>query len=232
MAAAFYGRVIKWNLQWGFQRVSCVLTHDKRDSKQRKWGGRERSKKQYTLARQPALFFFFFFLYYCYCVTLGAETHLFLSRRSAAVSGGQSGGAGLRVPRHVTVLRGAADGKGPDGIGVTVAVAVVVVSTPVARRPHEYRALASTSLWKSYGNNNNIVKHPLANSNNNVKQNKTQYNTNRYSRRLVSSAETFTEYPRPILVGSYPGKLTDLKAPTRQLFMQYSSWKRWQCTCR
>ena len=73
MAAAFYGRVIKWNLQWGFQRVSCVLTHDKRDSKQRKWGGRERSKKQYTLARQPALFFFFFFILLLLCNSGGRD---------------------------------------------------------------------------------------------------------------------------------------------------------------
>ena len=42
------------------------------------------------------------------------------------VSGGEGGGAGLRVPRDLAGLGGAADGDGVDGGGVAVAVAVVL----------------------------------------------------------------------------------------------------------
>ena len=61
-----------------------------------------------------------------------SRRYLFLAGRAAAVGGGQRGRAGLRVPGHVAVLGGAADGQRPDRVGVAVAVAVVVVEAAVA----------------------------------------------------------------------------------------------------
>ena len=58
--------------------------------------------------------------------------HLFLATGPAAVGGGEGGGARLRVPRHVAVLRGTADGQRVDTVGVTVTVTVVSVATSVA----------------------------------------------------------------------------------------------------
>ena len=63
--------------------------------------------------------------------------HLPLPAAAAAVGGGHGAGARLAVPGDQAVLRGAGHRQGPDGVGVAVTVAVVVVSTSVATRPHE-----------------------------------------------------------------------------------------------
>ena len=72
--------------------------------------------------------------------------YLFLAGRAAAVSGGQSGGTRFRIPRNVTVLCRAADAQRPDGIGVPVAVAIVVIPATIARSPDKDGALAAATL--------------------------------------------------------------------------------------
>ena len=57
--------------------------------------------------------------------------HLFLTRRAGTVGGGECGGTSLAVPRHLAVLRRAADGQRPDTVRVTVAVAIVVIPATV-----------------------------------------------------------------------------------------------------
>lgn len=57
--------------------------------------------------------------------------YLFFSGVARAEGGGQGGGAGLAVPRHVARLRGAADGQSVDAVGVAVAVAVVLLPPAV-----------------------------------------------------------------------------------------------------
>lgn len=69
---------------------------------------------------------------------------------AAAVGGGQSGRTRLRVPGHVSVLGGAADGQRVDAVGVAVAVAVVAVLAAVARRPDEDRAATAATLQLSH----------------------------------------------------------------------------------
>ena len=60
------------------------------------------------------------------------QTHnLFLVESSAAVGGGEGGGAGLAVPRHVPVLRAAANGQSVDAVGVAITVAAVLLSPAV-----------------------------------------------------------------------------------------------------
>lgn len=74
-------------------------------------------------------------------------THdLFLVEVARAVGGGERGGAGLAVPRHVPVLRGAADGQRVDAVGVAVTVAAVLLSPAVTRRPDEDGAQTSATL--------------------------------------------------------------------------------------
>ncbi len=73
-------------------------------------------------------------------------SYLFLARRAAAVSGGQSGRTRLGIPRYVAVLRGAADAQRPDGIGVSIAIAIVVIPAAVARSPDKDGAFAATTL--------------------------------------------------------------------------------------
>ena len=79
----------------------------------------------------------------------GRKWYLFLSGWSAAVRSGQRGGAGLRVPRNVAVLRCAADRQRPNRIGVTVAVAVVVVAAAISRCPHENRSFTVATLHQT-----------------------------------------------------------------------------------
>lgn len=58
--------------------------------------------------------------------------YLLLSGGSTAVRSSQSGGAGFRVPWNISVFCRAADAQRPDGIGVSVAVAVVVIPATVS----------------------------------------------------------------------------------------------------
>lgn len=72
--------------------------------------------------------------------------HLFLPRWTGTVGRRQSGRARLAVPRHLAVLRRAADGQRPDAVRITVAVAVVVIPAAVSRRPHENRPSTVATL--------------------------------------------------------------------------------------
>ena len=65
---------------------------------------------------------------------------------AAAVGGRQRGRTRLRVPGHVSVLRGAADRQRVDTVGVAVAVAVVAVLTAVTGSPDKDRAEAAATL--------------------------------------------------------------------------------------
>lgn len=74
-------------------------------------------------------------------------THnLLLVQASAAVGGGEGGGAGLAVPWHVSVLRAAADGQGVDAVGVAVTVAAILLPAAVTRCPHKDGAKPTTTL--------------------------------------------------------------------------------------
>jgi len=79
-------------------------------------------------------------------ITPSIAYDLSLVDRSAAVGRREGGRARLGVPRHGTILRRAADGQRVDAVGVAVAVAVVVESPAVARRPHEDRSKTATTL--------------------------------------------------------------------------------------
>ncbi len=72
--------------------------------------------------------------------------NLFLVEVSAAIGGGEGGGTGLTVPRHIAILCGAADGERVDTVGVSVTVAAVPLSSSVTRCPHEDRAQATSTL--------------------------------------------------------------------------------------
>lgn len=63
-----------------------------------------------------------------------------------AVGGGERGRALLQVPRLASALRRAGDGDGVDGVGVTIAGAVVSAAPTVARSPDEYGASALPPL--------------------------------------------------------------------------------------
>ncbi len=56
---------------------------------------------------------------------------------SAAVRGGEGGGADLQVPGLVAVFCAAADGDGVDAVGVAVAGAVIALPASVTRRPNK-----------------------------------------------------------------------------------------------
>lgn len=69
------------------------------------------------------------------------STHnLGVGDNAAAVGGGESGGAGFTVPRHMTLLGGTAHRESVDAVGVAITVAVVIVQATIARRPDEERA--------------------------------------------------------------------------------------------
>ena len=73
--------------------------------------------------------------------------YLFLPRVSRAEGGSEGGRAGLAVPRHVAGLRGTADGKGVNAVGVAVTVTAVLLPATITRSPHKDGALSVTSLW-------------------------------------------------------------------------------------
>jgi len=89
----------------------------------------------------------------CVRACVSATTHgpppthdLLLVEIAGAVGGGQGGGAGLAVPGHVAVLRGAADGQRVDAVRVAVAVAAVLLPAAVPRGPHKDGAQPSAAL--------------------------------------------------------------------------------------
>ena len=68
----------------------------------------------------------------------GTHTHyLAVIVLSAAVGGGEGGGALLQVPGFPSALGRAGDGDGVDAVGVAVARAVVAAAPAVTGRPHE-----------------------------------------------------------------------------------------------
>lgn len=67
---------------------------------------------------------------------LGAHD-LWVGGHSAAEGGGKRGGAGLTVPGHLTLPRGAAHRQRVDAVGVAVTIAVVVMEATVSRGPDE-----------------------------------------------------------------------------------------------
>lgn len=78
-----------------------------------------------------------------------ATHYLFLVEVPWAVGGSQGGGAGLAVPGDVAVLGGAADGQRVNAVGVTVAVAAVLLPPSVPRGPHEDGTQAIAALEKA-----------------------------------------------------------------------------------
>lgn len=70
----------------------------------------------------------------------GSTHNLGVGDKATAVGGGESGGAGFAVPRHMALLGGTAHRESVDAVGVAVTVAVVVVQAAIARRPDEERA--------------------------------------------------------------------------------------------
>lgn len=70
----------------------------------------------------------------------GSTHNLRVSDKATAVGGGESGGTGFTVPRHVTLLGGAAHRESVDAVGIAITVAVVVVQATIARCPDEERA--------------------------------------------------------------------------------------------
>ncbi len=71
---------------------------------------------------------------------------LVVARRARRVGGGQRGGAFLEVPRLPAALRRRRDGQCKDGVGVAIAVAIVVLPTTVAARPDEDGPLAAAAV--------------------------------------------------------------------------------------
>ena len=58
--------------------------------------------------------------------------HLPLPAAAAAVGGGHGAGARLAVPGDQAVLCGAGHRQGPDGVGVPVTIAVVIIATSIS----------------------------------------------------------------------------------------------------
>lgn len=75
--------------------------------------------------------------------------YLFLVEVPWAVGGRQGGGAGLAVPGDVAVLGGAADGQGVNAVGVTIAVAAVLLPPSIPRGPHEDGTQTTAALEKA-----------------------------------------------------------------------------------
>jgi hypothetical protein len=65
---------------------------------------------------------------------------------AAGVRGCHGGSTALAVPWELSLLRRAADGQCVHTADVAVAVAVVTLTAPIPRRPHEYGTLPSTAL--------------------------------------------------------------------------------------
>ena len=78
----------------------------------------------------------------CTLVVQVRRHNLPVAGRPGAVGGGDGRRAWLAVPGNLPPLRGAGHRDGVDGGGVAVTVAVVLVPTSVATRPHEDGALA------------------------------------------------------------------------------------------
>lgn len=72
--------------------------------------------------------------------------YLFLVDASTAVGGCEGGGAGLAVPRHISILRAAADGQRVDAISVAITVTAVLLPATVTRRPDENWSESTTTL--------------------------------------------------------------------------------------
>jgi len=71
---------------------------------------------------------------------------LLLTGGAWTVGGSERGRACLAIPGHEAVLSRAADWQRPDAVGVTVAVAIVVVPAAVSGCPYKDRALAVATL--------------------------------------------------------------------------------------
>jgi len=71
---------------------------------------------------------------------------LLLTGGAWTVGGSERGRARLAIPGHETVLGRATDWQRPNAVGITIAVAIVVVSAAVSRRPYEDRAFAVATL--------------------------------------------------------------------------------------
>lgn len=56
---------------------------------------------------------------------------LSLGSGPAAVGGGERRGAGLRIPRHLTILSGTADRQSVDAVRIAITVAAVTITTSV-----------------------------------------------------------------------------------------------------
>lgn len=88
---------------------------------------------------------------------LGVHVHggdaLVVAGRARRIRGRQGGAALLEIPRLVAALGRARYRQGENAVRVAVAVARVGVSTAVARRPYEDRALALATLREKGKNN-------------------------------------------------------------------------------
>lgn len=67
-------------------------------------------------------------------------------RAARTVRGRQRRTALLRIPRHQSSFGGARYRQRPNGVGVTITIAIVLLAATVARRPNKDAALASSPL--------------------------------------------------------------------------------------
>lgn len=77
---------------------------------------------------------------------LGVTHDLLVGVGAARVGDGHRGGALLAVPRELAQLRHAANGQSVRRRNIAIAVAIVLLFTAVAARPHVDRTLATSAL--------------------------------------------------------------------------------------